>query len=79
MQQQLAQSRHQLLAQAAQLEALSPLAILRRGYAVLTAADGTIVHDAQTLETGDVIRARLGSGSLEAEVRSINLDNDVDR
>jgi len=53
------------------LEALSPLAVLSRGYALVYAADGRLLHDAAETRPGERIRARLASGALEAEVTKI--------
>ena len=52
----------------ARLEALSPLAVLNRGYALIYAADGTILRDAADTTPGEKIRARLATGTIEAEV-----------
>lgn len=53
---------------AARLEALSPLAVLSRGYAIVYAADGTVLRAASETAAGQMIRARLSDGSLEAQV-----------
>jgi exodeoxyribonuclease VII large subunit len=53
---------------AARLHALSPLAVLNRGYALVYAADGHILRAAADINPGQQIRARLASGTLEAEV-----------
>jgi exodeoxyribonuclease VII large subunit len=50
------------------LHALSPLAVLQRGYALVYAADGTLLRNAADAHPGDPIRARLATGTLEAEV-----------
>ena len=55
---------------AARLHALSPLAVLNRGYALVYAADGQLLRNAAAAHTGDPIRARLAQGSLTAEVKS---------
>lgn len=58
----------------ARLEALSPLAVLNRGYAIVyledarTAGDGTILRDAGVAEPGNKIRARLARGSVRATI-----------
>jgi exodeoxyribonuclease VII large subunit len=52
----------------AQLEALSPLAVLSRGYALVYAEDGTLLHSATDTAPGETIRARLGKGTLTAKV-----------
>ena len=50
------------------LEALSPFAVLSRGYAIVYAADGTVLRSASDTAAGQMIRARLSRGSLEAQV-----------
>jgi len=52
----------------ARLEALSPLAVLNRGYALVYAGDGTLLRSAADTSPGDTIRARLAQGVLEATV-----------
>jgi exodeoxyribonuclease VII large subunit len=57
------------LARAAnRLEALSPLAVLNRGYALVYSANGTILHSSTDTKPGQQIRARLATGSLTATV-----------
>ncbi len=66
-----AQARLQLAAQ--ELNTLSPLATLARGYAIVEHLDkGDIVHDAAALKTGDRIRARLARGDVECRVEKTN-------
>jgi exodeoxyribonuclease VII large subunit len=52
----------------ASLEALSPLAILNRGYALVFDANGQLVKDAALLAPGDEIAARLARGQVRARV-----------
>ncbi len=52
-----------------QLGALSPLAILDRGYALVFDASGTLLKDAARVKAGDEISARLAKGSLTATVK----------
>lgn len=56
----------------ARLEALSPLAVLSRGYALIYAEDGTLLRGAADTSAGQKIHARLGSGSLDATVTATN-------
>ena len=53
------------------LDAVSPLATLQRGYAIVTDASGAVVTDTQTLRPGDTIRARLARGVVDARVERI--------
>jgi exodeoxyribonuclease VII large subunit len=54
----------------ARLHALSPLAVLNRGYALVYAADGHILRSAANIQPGASIRARLAQGTLTAEVKA---------
>jgi exodeoxyribonuclease VII large subunit len=51
------------------LEALSPLAILDRGYALVFDASGTLVKDAAQVNPGEEISVRLAKGGVTAEVK----------
>jgi exodeoxyribonuclease VII large subunit len=51
------------------LQAVSPLATLDRGFAVITrAADGSLITEAGQLAVGETFDARLAQGSLRAAV-----------
>ena len=50
------------------LQALSPLAILERGYALVFDASGTLLKDAGKVKAGDEISARLAKGTVSATV-----------
>jgi exodeoxyribonuclease VII large subunit len=52
-----------------QLEALSPLAILDRGYALVFDSSGVLLKDAEQVKAGDDISARLAKGSVTATVK----------
>jgi len=54
---------------ARQIEALSPIAILDRGYALVFDASGQLLKDAATVRPGDDISARLARGTLRATVK----------
>ncbi len=51
-----------------QLEALSPLAILDRGYALVFDSAGSLLKDAARVKVGDEISARLAKGTVTATV-----------
>jgi exodeoxyribonuclease VII large subunit len=54
------------------LDALSPLAILTRGYSVIqTVPSGRVVRRASELKVGDVLQARLSEGHLLCLVREV--------
>lgn len=51
-----------------QLKALSPVAILERGYALVFDSSGKLVKNSAQVEVGEEISARLAHGSLTAKV-----------
>ena len=53
------------------LNALSPLAVLQRGYAIVRGPAGTIVRRASQVAAGERIDVRLADGSLGAQVEEI--------
>ena len=53
------------------LHAVSPLATLNRGYAIVLKTDGTIVKSTQEVTLGETITARVGDGQLRAHVSEI--------
>ena len=54
------------------LQALSPLAILDRGYALVFDDSGNLLKEAVKTKPGDEISARLAKGSLRATVKRID-------
>jgi exodeoxyribonuclease VII large subunit len=50
------------------LDAVSPLATVRRGFAIVKRSDGTVLTDAATVAIGEEIEASLARGSLTARV-----------
>jgi exodeoxyribonuclease VII large subunit len=54
---------------AAKLEALSPVKILDRGYALVFDAGGALVTDVAQLQPGQEVSARVARGSFTAEVK----------
>ena len=57
-----------LAALAQSLAHLDPSAVLERGYAIVAAPDGRIVHDAAALARGDALAITLARGAVEATV-----------
>jgi len=53
---------------AASLDALSPLKVLGRGFAMAQTEDGTVLRSTAQVHTGDKIQVRLGDGSLDCTV-----------
>jgi exodeoxyribonuclease VII large subunit len=54
------------------LDAVSPLATLDRGFAIVTrGSDGRLIRDSRELRRGEAIEARLGRGRVRAQVTDI--------
>ena len=64
----LANQRERLAGLARQLHAISPLAVLGRGYAILENEAGQVIQRAPDVEPGQALTARLGEGHLDLKV-----------
>ena len=52
----------------AKLDAMSPLKVLTRGYAMAQTADGTVIRSVSQVHTGDAIAVQFSDGSVTATV-----------
>jgi exodeoxyribonuclease VII large subunit len=68
MDEALTRARHRLALKSGQLQALSPLATLSRGYAVCMDDAGRVILRAGQVETGDPVQVRLSSGRIGCRV-----------
>jgi exodeoxyribonuclease VII large subunit len=57
-----------------QLEALSPVRVLERGYAVVRDASGRVVRDASVVAPGDAVDVQLARGRLGARVDEVTAE-----
>lgn len=70
-------SRHKLHSLSSSLNALSPLAVLDRGYSLTKRiADDQLIRDVKSVAVGDLLSTLLANGSIVSEVRSIETDED---
>lgn len=67
----LQQARERLGLAVASLDALSPLAVLQRGYAIAEDGSGKLLRDATALNVGDEVGVRLAKGKFKAKVSKI--------
>jgi exodeoxyribonuclease VII large subunit len=66
-------ARQQVLAAASQLQSLSPLAVLGRGYSLTRrTADGRVIRDAAELVPGEKIATRFAAGEAVSRVEEID-------
>jgi len=72
MRRYLMQRRSRLEQASGKLNALSPVAILERGYSLVFDAQGDLVKDASQVVAGDLIKLRLARGGVDARVESTN-------
>jgi exodeoxyribonuclease VII large subunit len=64
-------ARARLAVTAASLDALSPLAVLKRGYAMAQDERGQLLRDAREVQAGDPVRLRLAEGVLRCRVEEV--------
>jgi exodeoxyribonuclease VII large subunit len=67
----LHEARERLGLAAASLDALSPLAVLQRGYAIAQDASGKPLRDASSVNAGDEVTVRLSRGRLNTRVEMV--------
>jgi exodeoxyribonuclease VII large subunit len=68
-------ARARLAGDAERLQALSPLAVLERGYAIVRRDDGQVVRSTQEVQAGDALQVRFRSGSARVRVESVRGDS----
>lgn len=61
-------ARQRFVAQVSKLDALSPLKVLTRGYALVSDAGGQLLRSAADAQPGDAITVRFSDGTLRANV-----------
>ncbi|OCG06971.1 exodeoxyribonuclease VII large subunit [Gilliamella sp. wkB178] len=69
--QKLVQSKHQFAIQTSQLNSISPLAILERGYSVTTNQDQTVIRSSDQVKVNEFITTRLKNGKLISKIIAI--------
>ncbi|MBI2395715.1 MAG: exodeoxyribonuclease VII large subunit [Deltaproteobacteria bacterium] len=72
----LEQERSRVAMVAHKLDAISPLAVLARGYAIALGPDGRAVRDARDVRVGDRLSVRLDRGAVDAEVTATHPPDD---
>ncbi len=71
------QARQRLGLAAASLDALSPLAVLQRGYAIAQDDSGSLLRDVRSVDVGDAVRVRLAQGRFKARVESVEASDEL--
>ena len=71
MQQRLNAAQRTLALAKRSLDALNPMSVLRRGFAVVEKADGALVTEAKSLREGEGIAVLLHDGRLRAHVDAV--------
>lgn len=72
--QMLGGHRRELKALAGRLDALSPLAVLSRGYAIAREESGHVIREASQVSVGDPIQVMVHRGQLHCRVESLETD-----
>lgn len=68
---QMEEAKQRLGLAAASLDALSPLAVLQRGFSIAQKEDGSLLRDAKMVSIGDRVKVRLAKGRIEARVEGV--------
>jgi exodeoxyribonuclease VII large subunit len=68
---ELDEAKKRLALAAASLDALSPLSVLQRGYAIAQTKDGSLLRDVKQVSLGDSVKVRLAKGRITANVDRI--------
>jgi exodeoxyribonuclease VII large subunit len=58
------------------LSALNPLAVLERGYALVSHADGSLIRKVASVSMGETVSIKMADGSLSANVTENTLLED---
>ena len=77
MESELGRKKHEHVRLAAALDAMSPLRVLTRGYAVATDENGVIVTSANMIRKGSRLRLKLSDGSADCRVESVYEEKNV--
>ena len=72
----VAKSRQHFVAQVSKLDAMSPLKVLTRGYAVAADESGRIIRSAGDVQPGDPITVRVSDGIIHANVTEGKMDHE---
>jgi exodeoxyribonuclease VII large subunit len=72
IQQRLVQRQQHLHNLMQRAHSVSPLAVLSRGYAIISKQDGSVLRDATQVRVGDVVRAKLNAGEVSASITAIH-------
>src|SRR5437763_11745106 len=64
-------AKRQLALRASSLDAMSPLKVLERGYAIAHDEHGRVIREAATISVGDELRLRLWKGSVDCRVEVV--------
>ena len=72
--QNISRNHNRYIALTAKLDAMSPLKVLTRGYAIAEGADGTIIRSVHQAAPGDTLTVRLTDGKIHANVSGVSQD-----
>lgn len=72
----VAQTRQRFVAQVSKLDAMSPLKVLTRGYAVASDETGKIIRSAGDVNPGDPITVRVSDGIIHANVTEGKMEHE---
>ncbi len=66
-----AEKRHEYIRLTAALDAMSPLKVLSRGYAIVSGASGDVIKSINAIDKGDTVSVRFSDGTADCEVANV--------
>ena len=72
IQNRLTDAKHQFVLQTSQLNSVSPLATLERGYSVTTNQQHKVIRTVEQVVIGEMIETQLKSGKVTSQIIEIN-------
>ena len=66
-----AEKRHEYIRLTAALDAMSPLKVLSRGYAIVSGASGDVIKSINAIDKGDTVSVRFSDGTADCEVTNV--------
>ena len=72
IQNKLTDAKHQFVLQTSQLNSVSPLATLERGYSVTTNQQHKVIRSVEQVVIGEIIETQLKSGKVTSQIIEIN-------
>ncbi len=65
------ENKQRLESQEHRLRALSPKAVLKRGYSIVTDHEGEVIESVESVDVGDLLEVKMKDGDIDAEIKDV--------